>query len=378
MPGKKKKYNARFPPARIKKIMQSDDEVGKVAAPVPVIISRALEMFAETLLQRARKVTSQRGARTLTPSHLKFCIQSETRFDFLKDLVSSVPELQGDREDLEGGLGVAGERLSDQRMSGPTKARGVGRATVPGTGKRRGRPPKVLGAPPSARTKRSVEKFMDDEYDCNDITEVDSDQCHPVKSPQLPQERLLLPQPESSHRLNSFSSPFNIQRSSSQDDFSGTGIVPSRSTTSLASSSSCLPSLSFQLEINKDKTDSQESDGGGGGGEASQYQRTNSLPPPAPVYTGSYSRLFRSASSIASSNSPVQKSNWSVNPLPLPAEASNGAGAGAAQTFKHQTNGNFSASAPLRPGLHHGLHHSSPSQSNPSGAGQELDEDYDC
>ena len=56
--------------ARIKKIMQSDDEVGKVAAPVPVIISRALEMFAETLLHRARKVTSQRGARTLTPSHL--------------------------------------------------------------------------------------------------------------------------------------------------------------------------------------------------------------------------------------------------------------------------------------------------------------------
>ena len=28
----------------------------------------------------------------------KFCIQSETRFDFLKDLVSSVPELQGDMD----------------------------------------------------------------------------------------------------------------------------------------------------------------------------------------------------------------------------------------------------------------------------------------
>lgn len=58
MPSKKKKYNARFPPvsdrkntcwivfefsflihqARIKKIMQTDEEVGKVAAAVPVII----------------------------------------------------------------------------------------------------------------------------------------------------------------------------------------------------------------------------------------------------------------------------------------------------------------------------------------------------
>jgi len=70
MPGKKKKYNARFPPARIKKIMQSDEEVGKVAAAVPVIISRALELFVENMLKKANEVTSRRGARTLTPSHL--------------------------------------------------------------------------------------------------------------------------------------------------------------------------------------------------------------------------------------------------------------------------------------------------------------------
>jgi hypothetical protein len=42
--------------------------------------SRALEMFAETLLVRANEVTTKRGARTLTPSHLKFCIESEARF----------------------------------------------------------------------------------------------------------------------------------------------------------------------------------------------------------------------------------------------------------------------------------------------------------
>jgi histone H3/H4 len=56
--------------ARIKKIMQSDEEVGKVAAAVPVIISRALEMFVENLLKKANDVTTHRGARTLTPSHL--------------------------------------------------------------------------------------------------------------------------------------------------------------------------------------------------------------------------------------------------------------------------------------------------------------------
>ena len=56
--------------ARIKKIMQSDEEVGKVAAAVPVIISRALELFVENLLSKANNVINQRGSRILTPSHM--------------------------------------------------------------------------------------------------------------------------------------------------------------------------------------------------------------------------------------------------------------------------------------------------------------------
>ena len=89
MPSKKKKYNSRFPPARIKRIMQADEEVGKVAAVVPVIIckllspkpaglpcsdflfaARTLEIFVESLLRKASDVTRSRNARTLTPAHL--------------------------------------------------------------------------------------------------------------------------------------------------------------------------------------------------------------------------------------------------------------------------------------------------------------------
>lgn len=107
MPSKKKKYNARFPPARIKKIMQTDEEIGKVAAAVPVIISRALELFLESLLKKACQVTQSRNAKTMTTSHLKQCIELEQQFDFLKDLVASVPDMQGDGEDnhLDGDKG---------------------------------------------------------------------------------------------------------------------------------------------------------------------------------------------------------------------------------------------------------------------------------
>jgi hypothetical protein len=50
--------------------MQIDEEIGKVAAAVPVIISRSLELFVENLVSKTYDLTLQRGARTLTPSHM--------------------------------------------------------------------------------------------------------------------------------------------------------------------------------------------------------------------------------------------------------------------------------------------------------------------
>lgn len=95
MPSKKKKYNARFPAGRIKKIMQTDEEVGKVAQAVPIIISRTLELFVHSLLTKTMQITSAKNAKTLSPSHMKQCILSESRFDFLKDLVKSLPDISG-------------------------------------------------------------------------------------------------------------------------------------------------------------------------------------------------------------------------------------------------------------------------------------------
>lgn len=229
MPGKKKKYNARFPPARIKKIMQSDEEVGKVAAPVPVIISRALELFAETLLGRAKAVTANRGARTLTPSHLKFCIQSESRFDFLKELVSTVPDLQGD-SDVGDGREVqathATSLLTTLESKLPSRGRGRGRGgqtrpPPPEGAKRRGRPPKIRD-PPSTPTsdqdsrrllsgaipKKTVEKYyVDDEYDINDMEVVDEeeDEVQSVRPSNGVEVIERFPSPPSAHQ----SLPFN-------------------------------------------------------------------------------------------------------------------------------------------------------------------------
>ncbi|XP_060847264.1 uncharacterized protein LOC132926868 isoform X2 [Rhopalosiphum padi] len=100
MPSKKRKYNARFPAGRIKKIMRIDDEIGKVALPVPVMISRALELFVSSLLVKAGDVTMQKSARTLTLAHLKQCIYSDSRLDFLKELVKSTPDNSEECNDI--------------------------------------------------------------------------------------------------------------------------------------------------------------------------------------------------------------------------------------------------------------------------------------
>ncbi|XP_065718377.2 dr1-associated corepressor isoform X1 [Patagioenas fasciata] len=126
MPSKKKKYNARFPPARIKKIMQTDEEIGKVAAAVPVIISRALELFLESLLRKACHVTQSRNAKTMTTSHLKQCIELEQQFDFLKDLVAAVPDMQGDGDEAagDGERGQRRGRRPGRRNGGPGGPKG--------------------------------------------------------------------------------------------------------------------------------------------------------------------------------------------------------------------------------------------------------------
>lgn len=59
-----------------------------------------MELFVESLLTKSMQITQSRNAKTLTPSHMKQCILSENRFDFLKDLVKDIPDasIQEDNE----------------------------------------------------------------------------------------------------------------------------------------------------------------------------------------------------------------------------------------------------------------------------------------
>ncbi|KAJ4331476.1 hypothetical protein N0V95_009881 [Ascochyta clinopodiicola] len=81
-----------FPVARIKRIMQADDDVGKVAQVTPVVVSKALELFMISLVTKAAAEAKQRSSKRVGAVHLKQAIVKNEQFDFLNDIVSKVAD----------------------------------------------------------------------------------------------------------------------------------------------------------------------------------------------------------------------------------------------------------------------------------------------
>lgn len=134
----KKKYNTKFPMARIKKIMQKDEEVGKVAQATPILISKALELFMQNLINGAADCARARHARTLSTFHLKECITNTQQFDFLKHLVESIPasaEKKPRRRKTEEDVGSSGGAGAGRGRGRPRKGTPDGMdAPAPGPG----------------------------------------------------------------------------------------------------------------------------------------------------------------------------------------------------------------------------------------------------
>jgi len=89
----KKRFRTKFPMARIKKIMQANEDVGKIAQATPVLVSKCLEMFLQDLINKICEATRQKHGRTMTLSHLKQCVQVHSAFDFLIPLSEKVPDI---------------------------------------------------------------------------------------------------------------------------------------------------------------------------------------------------------------------------------------------------------------------------------------------
>ncbi|KAL4450166.1 hypothetical protein ABPG77_010835 [Micractinium sp. CCAP 211/92] len=118
--------------ARIKRMMQSDEDVGKVAKASPVLIAKALDIFLASIVEGAAAIAESRGAKMLTASHLKAHIQGEVLLDFLRDTVEGVPDLppagsepnKSSRQKRQRSKSLAEESGSPKARSRGTRGRG--------------------------------------------------------------------------------------------------------------------------------------------------------------------------------------------------------------------------------------------------------------
>ena len=76
-----------FPPAKIKKIMQTDEDIGKVSQATPVITGRSLEFFIAMLVNRSGHVAKEMGCRRISGEVMKKTIMTDEKFDFLRELI---------------------------------------------------------------------------------------------------------------------------------------------------------------------------------------------------------------------------------------------------------------------------------------------------
>ena len=90
-----------FPVARIKRIMQADEDIGKVAQVTPHIVSRALELFMIKLISASAAQArgpqpagggGGKGPKRVLAQHMKKAIQADSTFDFLVDIINKVPD----------------------------------------------------------------------------------------------------------------------------------------------------------------------------------------------------------------------------------------------------------------------------------------------
>ncbi|KAJ3046012.1 hypothetical protein HDV00_003760 [Rhizophlyctis rosea] len=120
-----KKYKTKFPVARIKKIMRTDEEVGKVAQVTPVLISKALECFIQCLIDETCKETRARNATKMTLAHLKTTVDQVDKFDWLRGTVGGA--VQHDS--------TAKEEEDDESGDGSKRGKGAGRGQSRGKGR---------------------------------------------------------------------------------------------------------------------------------------------------------------------------------------------------------------------------------------------------
>jgi Dr1-associated corepressor len=81
-----KKKLTRFPISRLKRIMQLNEDIGKIGASVPVVASKAIELFLSELVTLTVGEAKSRSSTRLAPEFIAKVMDNNLKFSFLRNL----------------------------------------------------------------------------------------------------------------------------------------------------------------------------------------------------------------------------------------------------------------------------------------------------
>ena len=112
----------KFPVARIKRIMQADEDVGKVAQATPTAVAKALELFMIKLVTKGAAEARQGTSKRITAQHLKTALMADPQFDFLSEQFANIPDESGGAGSKKGrAKSEAKSEDSDEDMGGMSR-----------------------------------------------------------------------------------------------------------------------------------------------------------------------------------------------------------------------------------------------------------------
>ena len=94
VPGKKKKVKPVLPAAKVKRMMQEDEDVGKVTPGGPELVAKAVELFVVEMGRKLDEISLSTAQTIVGPAHLKLLVKREKVYDFLADIVADAPDLE--------------------------------------------------------------------------------------------------------------------------------------------------------------------------------------------------------------------------------------------------------------------------------------------
>jgi len=94
---KRFRISCQFPASKIKRIMQSNEDIGKITKETPILVSKTLELFVQDLVTQLANMTQETDVKTISAYHLKQLVKQNKMLDFLEDIVEYIPDIEPEK-----------------------------------------------------------------------------------------------------------------------------------------------------------------------------------------------------------------------------------------------------------------------------------------